>query len=592
MPRQRYTLAQLKARLRERAGNNETFWTDPELKDALNEAISVRQALTGEWTTQVTIPAVSDSPSFYPVPKKIVSLIRVGTDSDVSAANPLGGTILVEWPAFESDVTLNFYHSAWDVPIPMRFIPIGGVGPFTIVWDFDDGTTATSGLEYLVHTWELPSGVDQFVPTLRTITATVTDVSGEVFVATFPLTLIDPNPTIWAGQSILDTEYTGTPFTFNYVSVDASWVVLRSRIGTFIEYAGSSDTNYAGNIYGGRYPITVTFDFQPTPGENVTEPSGRAQVEKIELWNDAETVILATYDLVGGGEMRIPHYMTSYDQWNNGLVRVMRGNQAGLTMRQDPDNVVDDPFGPPASGSPGWVHLWMRRAWFDAEGVGNFKVSVTDGTKKTVTKWAEYESSGACGCTASPVYTITQSAAPREYYFDGSASTCAEGSYAWDFGDGSPIDASVAPHHTYAPGLVGTAVNGSFTVDGSGALPFSFTVGDAGPFTAGTPAFECPFSTIVEGVVDCPGSGTCGGYTVEIRKGFAPGTTPAEATAVTDVNGYYIFTNPAVGLQPFDDCTFYVVASPSCFACNVDAFSEDTWIYGHHYIRNFHLDGS
>lgn len=388
MPRQRYTLAQLKDRLRERAGNNQVFWTDPELKDALNEAISVWQALTGEWTIQKNIPAISDSPSFYPVPKEIVSLTRVGTDSDVSAANPLGGTIIVEKPAFESDVTLSFYHTAWDVRVPMRFIPVGGVGPYTIVWDFDDGDTETSGLELITHTWELPAGVDQFVPTLRTITATVTDVTGDVFEATFDLTLIDPNPTIW--EDALG-EYTGVPYSLTIVDFNDTWVVVQGKFHTEVEYNGSAATNYAGNIYGGRYPITVEFDFQASPGENVSEESGRAPVERVELWDNTGTILIDAKDLVGGGEMRISHYMTDFSKWNNGVIRLLRGYLDGGVMRQDPDNVVSDPWGPPATSEPGIVRLWIRRGWYNLTGgMANFKVHVTDGTGKTVTKWAEY----------------------------------------------------------------------------------------------------------------------------------------------------------------------------------------------------------
>ncbi len=386
MPRQRYTLAQLKDRLRERAGNNDTFWTDPELKDALNEAISVYQALTGEWTTQKNIPAVSSSPSFYPVPKEIVSLTRVGTDSDVSTANPLGGTILVEKPAFESDVTLNFYHTAWDVDVPMRFIPVGGVGPYSITWTFGDGETAHSGLELISHTWHLPAGVDQFAPTARTITATVTDVTGDVFVATFPLTIIDPEPTIWTAS---EGEYVGIPYTFTFLGYSGNWAVLQSQIYTMIEYNGASFTNYGGNIYGGRYPMTTEFDFQPSPGVGVSGDSGRAQIEKVELWDFTNTQLLESRELVGGGELRFSHYMTDFSQWNNGRIRFLRGFLDGIIAREDPDNIVSGPS--PTTGAAGYVKLYMRRTWYDSMmGIGNFKVSITDGTGKKVTKWAEY----------------------------------------------------------------------------------------------------------------------------------------------------------------------------------------------------------
>ena len=68
MTYQRITLAQLKARLTDRVGNNEVFWVGKEKQDAINEAICVWQALTGYWTEEfVFTPPVSgnwqDTPS-------------------------------------------------------------------------------------------------------------------------------------------------------------------------------------------------------------------------------------------------------------------------------------------------------------------------------------------------------------------------------------------------------------------------------------------------------------------------------------------------------------------------------------------------
>lgn len=219
MPRQRYTLGQLKARLRERAGNNETFWTEPELKDALNEAISVWQALTGEWTTRVRITAQSNSPSFYPVPKNIVSLTRVGTGSISELENPLGGTIMLSYPALETQFPGygdNWVHAPWSVPIQMIFYANGGVPPYEVVWSYEffqnaislgtaAGPTNTGGpFEF---TFEPPSGTVLTDETECIITATVTDSAGDVFVCTRSLWLIIA--AIWV--SINNELYTPVP---------------------------------------------------------------------------------------------------------------------------------------------------------------------------------------------------------------------------------------------------------------------------------------------------------------------------------------------------------------------------------------------
>lgn len=200
MPRQRYTLAQLKARLRERAGNNATFWTEPELKDALNEAISVWQALTGEWTTRVRILAKSNSPSFYPVPKNIVSLTRVGIGSISEAENPLGGTIMLSYPAVESEVDFSTISSSWNVPIQIIFYPVGGVGPYQVTWDFGDGTSqvVNTGGPF-EHTFIPPPGVDVCTATEVTITATVLDSADDTVDVTRTFYLVNPCVDLFLG---------------------------------------------------------------------------------------------------------------------------------------------------------------------------------------------------------------------------------------------------------------------------------------------------------------------------------------------------------------------------------------------------------
>jgi len=71
----RVTLATLDTRLIERCGDNQTWWTAPERVDAINEALSCWQAMTGNWSA--AYPLSADGSVFYVVPKQLTSLQRV-----------------------------------------------------------------------------------------------------------------------------------------------------------------------------------------------------------------------------------------------------------------------------------------------------------------------------------------------------------------------------------------------------------------------------------------------------------------------------------------------------------------------------------
>lgn len=76
---QRYSLAQIKAFLAQRVGlpaSGVGFWYADEFQYAINEAISVFQALTGYWTTSFPLSLVAGE-SFYDVPRQVVSVRRV-----------------------------------------------------------------------------------------------------------------------------------------------------------------------------------------------------------------------------------------------------------------------------------------------------------------------------------------------------------------------------------------------------------------------------------------------------------------------------------------------------------------------------------
>ena len=71
----RVTLSTLDARLQERCGDNNVWWVEDERRDAINEAISCWQAMTGNWTA--SYPLTADGSFFYPVPKQLTCLTRV-----------------------------------------------------------------------------------------------------------------------------------------------------------------------------------------------------------------------------------------------------------------------------------------------------------------------------------------------------------------------------------------------------------------------------------------------------------------------------------------------------------------------------------
>jgi len=192
MPRSRVTLADLKQRLRERVGDTSTFWNDVEARDALNEAIAVWQALSGEWTTRITIPAQSDSPSFYPVAKQIVSLTRVSVADSNVPLPPLrlriGATNV-----FRTKVNPPVYHTATEVLVVWNSIPVNGVGPYKVTWvfppqfDLETGSTLSD---------RAPKGRFTAQGTY-TVTCSVVDAADDTASATFQLLVT--NPTIGIG---------------------------------------------------------------------------------------------------------------------------------------------------------------------------------------------------------------------------------------------------------------------------------------------------------------------------------------------------------------------------------------------------------
>ena len=72
---QRISFQEIKNRLRSRTDGIGIFWGPLELRDAINEALRVWNALTGYWTTTFNVPTNSDV--YQTVPSQITTLQRV-----------------------------------------------------------------------------------------------------------------------------------------------------------------------------------------------------------------------------------------------------------------------------------------------------------------------------------------------------------------------------------------------------------------------------------------------------------------------------------------------------------------------------------
>ena len=379
MPRTRYTLASLKSRLQERVGNNTVFWTTDEVRDALNEGICFWQALTGEWVTKVSVDAATESPSFFPVPKQIVSLTRVGIASEQAALNPVAGHILTNRPVFEG--TNGVYSTTTGQPTEWNYKPAGGVGPFRLTWDFGQGPLPET--QNLAITHEMSPSQDGSDVTVQ---VQVTDATGDSI--TVPFTVSVRNQTIGAEVNGLDVD-TGGP-TALWLNPDfsvpgsVSFTFTLTAIG---KIDGSSATNFNGNALANRYPMTIAFDFLPVQGI----PGAMAPVYKADLLDHAHVLRESvSFPL----PLQFSHTAQTPFEWNNGLLdsHAYGGYERGLNMREDPDNrswntIVE--VGSNQVAEQGYVRLWMNQGYWDyltslsQPVVGNFKITFKDGTGYT-----------------------------------------------------------------------------------------------------------------------------------------------------------------------------------------------------------------
>jgi hypothetical protein len=102
---QRYSLAQLKVLVADRVGNINFWYPADEFQWAINEAISVWQALTGFWTTSFPL-SLTIGTGIYDLPKQITSVRRV----------TFSGTPLNQISTPELDLGFGDWESATGTP--------------------------------------------------------------------------------------------------------------------------------------------------------------------------------------------------------------------------------------------------------------------------------------------------------------------------------------------------------------------------------------------------------------------------------------------------------------------------------------------
>ncbi len=110
----RVTLVDLIARLTERVGNNSVFWADTEKKYAINEAIRIWNAMTGQWAKTVVAMPSQAGTVFYLVPNQLISLQRVRYN----------GAVLTQSSLFELDNGVYNWQGA-ATSTPKQWAPVG-----------------------------------------------------------------------------------------------------------------------------------------------------------------------------------------------------------------------------------------------------------------------------------------------------------------------------------------------------------------------------------------------------------------------------------------------------------------------------------
>lgn len=109
----RISLNDLIDRCTDRLGQNSTFWTNAEKRNAINEAIRVWAVMTGQWSKRFPVNTVAGQ-RFYDVPKQLVSLQRVRFNTSIV------------WPSSLPDMDYGFTN--WQQSsngTPQVWAPIG-----------------------------------------------------------------------------------------------------------------------------------------------------------------------------------------------------------------------------------------------------------------------------------------------------------------------------------------------------------------------------------------------------------------------------------------------------------------------------------
>lgn len=424
MPRTRVTLADLKLRLKERVGDTPVFWkTEEEAKDALNEAIALWQALSGEWVTRISVPAVTDFPSFYPVPKQIVSLTRVSL-SDTTTPPALGvGIYHSAFPSFYRGHSNNpIFTSATGRPIYFAADATGGVGPFSFLWTFPDGTTSTDQSPVWFFPTSMAEGAYNF-------SATVTDATGATNTQTIPITLM--NQTVSASC--------GSPLAV--VGGD-----LVSSLVARVAYNGSTSTEFNAttpNQYP-RYPLTITFDFA-CQGTFPAEPKA-GRVINAEIRQNGGS------GLIRGTDGKFTYVINSGFHFSNGFIgtSAVGGKYLGQSMFQDVDNDVWNTSVPEV-----WLIFDVPTSQRITNGdtfTGSFKIQVTDVTGYTAETTVNYTYAGTAPLVADFTYheeSRSEGVTTMHFLSTTTGGTTPYTTYDWNWGDGDPHGNTANPTHAY-----------------------------------------------------------------------------------------------------------------------------------------------